>query len=326
MTPQAKPVSWKLRGELAIAQCLRQYHRWRPRVLPPCPWPAPRLLEWGDASPRQGAIPPIIWAYWNSPQRPLLVQRCLENWHRYNPDYQIRVLDDSSLVHFVGDLPPSWPRLSVQQRSDWLRLELLRSHGGIWMDASTILTRSLDWVLQEQQRSQCDLVGFYIQRFTALPAYPVVENWFMAAPPGSAFIADLQAEFITQVLEPGSAEYLASLKRHGLYDAVVQRIESPEYLSMHVAIQRVLQDRRAHYRMALWCAEHTAFAYHEQARWDRARLKLRLFFMQQGQASVPFLVKLRGPDRRKLDHYLEQGLYLPDSIVGRHLAQEGAGS
>ena len=43
-------------------------------------------------------------------------------------------------------------------RADWIRLELLRRHGGIWLDASTLLTAPLDWVLQQQQRVVDELV------------------------------------------------------------------------------------------------------------------------------------------------------------------------
>ena len=31
------------------------------------------------------------------------------------------------------------------------------------------------------------------------------------------------------------------------------------------------------------------------------------------------LIKLRSPDRRRLDDYLTQGLYLPDSVAGQWL-------
>jgi mannosyltransferase OCH1-like enzyme len=37
--------------------------------------------------------------------------------------------------------------LTLAKRSDWVRLELLNRYGGIWLDASTILTESLAWVL-----------------------------------------------------------------------------------------------------------------------------------------------------------------------------------
>lgn len=252
-----------------------------------------------------------------------MVARCIEGWRRLHPDWRIEILNDDSLHQHVSGWSEALEHVSVQKRSDWLRLELLRVHGGIWLDASTILTRSLDWVLQQQAQSGSDFVGFYLQRFTQLPAFPVVESWFMAAPAGSAFITAAQQEFTRQVIEQDAQLYLDALKAQGLYERTVQGIDSPVYLAIHVAMQRVLQSPEAAYRLDVWQAEQTAFLYHVQAGWNRAALKRRLFFMRP-QAAVSPLIKLRGPDRKKLDKYFERELFVPDSIAGQFLTHDAA--
>ena len=127
-------------------------------------------------------IPRIIWAYWNGDSVPLLIQRCFDNWARLNPGYSLRILNDAQLPQYVPQLPGNLQQLPVAKRSDWLRLELLHRHGGIWLDASTILTEPLDWLLEQQQRSGADLVAYYLERYTRDLQVPVVENWLMAAP------------------------------------------------------------------------------------------------------------------------------------------------
>ena len=50
----------------------------------------------------------------------------------------------------------------------------------------------------------------------------------------------------------------------------------------------------------------------------RSKLKLRLLFMR-ARGPLPLLIKLRSPDRRRLDDYLAQGMDLPDSVAGQWL-------
>ena len=107
------------------------------------------------------------------------------------------------------------------------------------------------------------------------------------------------------------------LRAQGLYQQAVQCIDDPVYLSMHMALQVVLL-RGGGYRLCLAKAEDGPFYYHVLGRWNRAALKLRLLFARV-RGPLPPLIKLRGPDRRRLDDYLARGLYLPESVAGRWL-------
>lgn len=314
----------KTRGELWLAAWMRRYYQLRQRTLETAPAQRFTRYDIGAASPadtgaapRSGTIPRIIWAYWNGPQPPLLIQRCFDNWARLNPGYSIRILNDASLPQYLPDLPQTVHALTVAKRSDWVRLELLHRHGGIWLDASTILTESLDWVLEQQQRTQADLVGYYLDRYTSDPACPVVESWFMAAPPASAFIRDLQREFAGEVVGRSGEQYIEHLRARGDYERLRQNIDIPAYLSIHLAMQATLRSGGS-YRLCLARAEDGPFFLHVKGDWRRAPLKIRLMFSRAARAPAP-LVKLRAPDRKKLDLYLERGLYVPGSIADRYL-------
>ncbi|THU01556.1 mannosyltransferase [Lampropedia puyangensis] len=322
-------LGWRARGEFVLAGWVKAWSRWFPSALPNYQPAVVCTVAFGPCAQAQrqplpqSSIPRIIWAYWNGATLPLVVARCIDGWRKLHPQWRVEVLNDETALQHIHAWPAALARVSVQQRSDWLRLELLRLHGGIWVDASTILTESLDWVLQQQARTGSDFVGFYLQRFTHLPQYPIVENWFMAVPPATALVADIQAEFTQQVLEKSALHYVDQLQQLGVYESVVQGIDSPLYLSMHLAIQRVLQRADANYRLDLLQAEESAFLLHEQAGWNRAGLKRRLFFMPV-QGRVPPLIKLRGPDRKKLDEYLTRGLYGADSLAAHYLVDQGA--
>ncbi|POR12714.1 capsular polysaccharide synthesis protein [Diaphorobacter sp. LR2014-1] len=320
MTAPVAATGWKHRGELWLARGLRRWYKTCPLWLEGAAAPEFTLYATGaaDAQPTAAtAIPRIIWAYWNGATPPLLVRRCFDNWRRLHPHFEIRTLDERSVLQYLPAIPPALDGASPAKRADWIRLELLSRHGGIWLDASTILTQPLDWVLEQQARTGADFVGYYLQQFTSVPERPVIENWFMAAPPASPFIADLQREFTQEVVPRTGEQYIDHLRELGLYAQALQRIDGPAYLSMHMALQVVLL-RGGHYRLCLERAESGPFLYHVLGRWNRAALKLRLLFARIG-GPLPPLIKLRGPDRRRLDDYLARGLYLPDSVAGRWL-------
>ncbi|RYF64067.1 MAG: mannosyltransferase, partial [Comamonadaceae bacterium] len=264
-------------GELWLARWLHRFYSLRPRALEVAPEPAFTTYVFGDAEHNAGAIPPIVWSYWTGDTPPLVVQRCMERWAALNPRFSIRVLDDSSLHTYVPALPAGLAEQSPTRRADWLRLELLSRHGGIWLDASTILTQSLDWVLALQRASHSDFIGYYLDLYTADPARPVLENWFMAAPPGSPFIVDLQREFTTEVIPRSGSDYVAHLQALGLYTSLLQKIDMPDYLSMHLAAQRLLLAKGG-YRLHLARAEDGPYYYHALGGWRRTPLKLRLLF------------------------------------------------
>ena len=311
---------WKHRGELWLAGWLKRWYRLRPRDLEPAPAPVFTLHATGTAAAAPAArtaMPRILWSYWQGGTPLLLVQRCFDHWRRLHPHFEIRILDDRGVLQYLPAIPAALDGASAAKRADWIRLELLRRHGGIWLDASTILTQPLDWVLEEQARTGADFVGYYLQQYTSAPERPVVENWFMAAPPGSPFIEDLQREFTQEVIARTGEQYIAHLQAQGLYTQALQRIDMPAYLTMHLALQVILL-RGGSYRLGLSPAESGPYFLHVQGRWRRAALKLRLLFMR-ARGPLPPLIKLRSPDRRRLDDYLTQGLYLPDSVAGQWL-------
>ena len=311
---------WKHRGELWLAGWLKRWYRLRPRDLEPAPAPVFTLHATGTAAAAPAArtaIPRILWSYWQGGTPPLLVQRCFDHWRRLHPHFEIRILDERGVLRYLPAIPAALDGASAAKRADWIRLELLRRHGGIWLDASTILTQPLDWVLQEQARTGADFVGYYLQQYTSVPQRPVVENWFMAAPPGSPFIEDLQREFTEEVIARTGEQYIAHLQAQGLYTQALQYIDMPAYLTMHLALQVILL-RGGSYRLGLSPAESGPYFLHVQGRWRRAALKLRLLFMR-ARGPLPPLIKLRSPDRRRLDDYLAQGMYLPDSVAGQWL-------
>jgi hypothetical protein len=301
--------------------------RWLRRPVESCPArPAAMLLERGDAAPLAAAIPRRLWSYWHQGEPPLVVRRCLANWRRQCPGWDIRLVrgDAPGDAFDAADLPAGFHQLTPARQSDWLRLALLRRHGGVWIDASTLLGASPDWMVEAQAASGAQYLGFYLQRYTQDAARPIVDSWCMAAPPGSAFVSAWYDEFVA-ALALGDAAYLDGLRRRGDFERLRQGIADPAYLLVHMCAQVVL-DRAGGHRLQLWKAEDGPYFLHQRSRWRRPRLYWRLL-LRRAPARLPALVKLRGGERRKLEPYLAHGRYMRDSIVGRLLpAESGDGA
>jgi hypothetical protein len=281
------------------------------------------LVSDGLAAPPAPAIPKILWTYWHAAPPPRLIEQCLANWRRFAPDHELRLLDRQTLPSWIepAALWPGFDRLPAYRQADWLRLQLLLRHGGIWIDASIVLTRNLDWLHQLQQQQQAEYAGFYVDRYTTNRQRPIVENWFMAAVPNSRFITDLSREF-NHALAVTEAGYLAELRRRLDVDRLVQGLGSAEqtYLIMHVAAAVLLDRAPCRYRLALLRAEDSAFALHAALRWRKRHLYARLALMPSRSKRLPMLIKLRGGERRVIQEGLSRRLVLRCSALGRYLA------
>ena len=135
----------------------------------------------------------IIWTYWHQgwEHAPPLVKQCHQSWVRFNPDYEVRALDENTLAEHV-ELPRSIdfarPDLTVQKVAAFARLGLLCRHGGVWTDATVYCTRPLsDWL---EQYFQCRFFAFRSPGLDRL-----MSNWFLAAEPDSIILQRLYQSF-----------------------------------------------------------------------------------------------------------------------------------
>lgn len=266
-------------------------------------------------------VPKVLWTYWQPAPAPAFIQQCVANWQRHAPDHEVRILDRETLPRWIKPeaLAADFDDLPAYRQADWLRLQLLALHGGIWIDASTLLTRDLDWVHELQATYQAEYVGYYIDRYTSRTDLPVIENWFMAAVPASPFIAALAAAF-DKALALGAEPYLLQLRAQGRFEQVVQRLtpDFQRYLLMHVAASDLLDRAPQAYRLALLRAEDSAFAFHAALGWRKRHLYARLA-LTPCPHQLPTLIKLREGDRKVVERGLASNLWLRSSALARLL-------
>lgn len=106
-------------------------------------------------------LPPnrIIWQYWGQgladDRLPTIVKLCFQSVDSFKGDYTVIRLDDNTWGQYL-DLPDFIREkraagiINPTFFSDILRLALLKTYGGIWLDATILLTDSLPTTFIEQ--------------------------------------------------------------------------------------------------------------------------------------------------------------------------------
>ncbi len=129
----------------------------------------------------QKNIPKIIWMYWEQgwEQAPELVKKCKKSWEKHNPKWEVRALDEDTILEFfdIKNWMPNYRKkqliamtiillktfikrllrrtnptvkliknhsIIIQHRSDIIRVALLKQYGGIWVDATLFCRKPLD--------------------------------------------------------------------------------------------------------------------------------------------------------------------------------------
>lgn len=128
----------------------------------------------------------IIWVCWlqgldNAPE---IVKQCIASVKRYMPKYEVRELTAENIFDFVS-LPEHIVRkykngtITFTHFSDILRTALLVQHGGIWLDATVLLTGTIP-------TEMTDAPLFFMQKSVLSSIPHAGSSWFIAAHKGNA--------------------------------------------------------------------------------------------------------------------------------------------
>ena len=124
-----------------------------------------------------------IFTFWDTPHLPTDVAAVVQSWKAWAPDYTVRMLNTNTVQCFLPEVDLTAAE-EVRLRTDIMRLRLLEKYGGVWLDATVVLTAPLDTIVGK--------AGF---RAVAIPMYQAhgkpdfVESWFLAADAGEPIIS-----------------------------------------------------------------------------------------------------------------------------------------
>lgn len=111
-----------------------------------------KIEKWYLEPKKQLESKKVIWQYWgqglDEEELPEIIQICFGSVDNNKGDYQVIRLTDETIPEYI-DLPDFvWekrnnPQFTRTFFSDLLRLSLLATYGGVWLDATILLTGPL---------------------------------------------------------------------------------------------------------------------------------------------------------------------------------------
>ena len=144
-----------------------------------------------DETQEEKKTTPIIWVCWLQGLEiaPEIVKKCVDSVKRNMPKYEVRVLTAENIFEYVT-LPEHIVHkyqkgtITFTHFSDILRTALLVQHGGIWFDATVLLTDELP-----AQMTNAPL--FFLQKSKLQIIPHMGSSWMLVAQKGNAVLRRL---------------------------------------------------------------------------------------------------------------------------------------
>jgi hypothetical protein len=194
-------------------------------------------------------LPKIAWLYWESEEKPDLIQ----NIEIYNSSklegWKINYLNKDSVYNFIKkeEFPNNYDSLYVAHKADWIRLKLLSKYGGCWIDASIIINDklALDKLYDESIKKRSQLTVFSWKNKDSdnkLKPSLYIENWFIMAPKNSSIVYYWLNEY-EKAIRLTFRVYKPTLYKQGVNLSKIfdTTNDDDNYLMQHACLQKVLQ-------------------------------------------------------------------------------------
>ncbi len=260
---------------------------------------------------QKSAISKVIWMFWDSPNPPEHIMAFHKKMKAINQQHEIILLDRNSLHKYL-------PALHFDYQGIGWRIKAT-SFG--WRDysamvvSSTLVYQDFSWV---HQRSGYDVVSYYSDGTTVDKDFPVVEAWFLASPPGNAFIARW-LELIMPLTHISIDDYYAQITQRSDFADIRQGINRGSYIIINFLCQIVMREQPG-FSCYLKKCESSAFFYQDAFRWDSLKMSLFLLCSRE-PATHTKLIKLTNDDRRFLPLVRRLNILQRDSVMGKLLLE-----
>lgn len=266
---------------------------------------------WGKGAENQNSIPKIIWSFWDSNTKSDLVELCIANFKRLAPDFEINVLNTKNIKNYIPNISPLRKDLPFAHYTDLARLELLYKYGGIWIDASTLLTENLDWVYHLKNDFKYDLLGFYSDFCTTDIQNPILETWFLAVPKNNKFISKWRDEFFMCYTSEEPSSFFKEIKEN---KNDLQNIgDMADYLTPYLAAISV-KKKNKDFRIFMISANEVGhyFSFGSKSNYNQLA---DIFLKKQRPQYIPKLIKFTGKQRTYIDQQISLGRYNLNSFL-----------
>lgn len=149
-----------------------------------------------------------LWSYWElkpgNTSPPPYIQLCFDTFNMNGAkNFDVRILNDQTVYDYLPDLRTDLNRLGIAAKSDYIRIRLLKTYGGVWLDADTILMGDLSELVDKLKTY--DFIGFGATgKICKTSGYPRPSNGAMGANPGCPLL-ELVLKKLDEKLDETSA-------------------------------------------------------------------------------------------------------------------------
>jgi len=129
---------------------------------------------------------PYLWVYWElkngATKPPDYINLCLKTIKLNSHLFNYILLDNHTIYDYLPALRKDINDLPLALKADYIRLKLLYTYGGLWMDADTIMMTDMNQVVKLLNDSvNNDFVGFGCTGEICTNGYGLPSNWVMGA-------------------------------------------------------------------------------------------------------------------------------------------------
>jgi hypothetical protein len=181
-----------------------------------------------------------VWTYWDNDTLPPMIKEITDSWKRaFGNEWKITIVTPSTLHKILPvNLDPTG--IKPANYSDWVRLSIISLEGGLWLDASVIVTDTTifeSWFTQISDYSGVGIINDENYRKNdEMP--PVIVTWCFMAISGNEFIAYWLKCYENALLEGPRVYFDRIMKKRPFEPQIWPRLN--EYWSSYAAAQEAL--------------------------------------------------------------------------------------
>jgi len=219
-------------------------------------------------------LPKVIYCYWNDENK--LVEAFVNTWRRnLSSEWKIILINDKNINQYVNaNFIKKYSYLEKFRFADFLRLELLKNNGGVWLDATSVIFdgKFLNDHYNEMIKEKFDVCLYEFKARTTIDTEPYLENWFIMAPKNSLFINDLYTEF-----EKARISDFVEYKNNILIPSGIDLTHTlswdseKTYLMQHAIIHYLFKIGKK-YKINMKNAGEGFFKLHESLKWEHENI------------------------------------------------------
>jgi len=253
------------------------------------------------------SIPKIIWTFWDTEELPDLINNIKKNNIKKLLDWNYIFVTNNNIHTYIPKniFPKNYESLQASFKSDWIRLFLLKTYGGCWIDASIIINdqETLNVLYNQSVQKRSQLTCFILDPtkiYKKLNIPLSIESWFIIAPKNGSVINTWFNEF-NKAVEIGFLNYKKNIIKEGIDISGIglgyPTDENEVYLTVFACLNKVLQKSINPLPPLIFKnANDTMMKLHSQCKFDNKCVMNKFNNEKENVKNIPY-IKLVGADR-----------------------------